>query len=64
MKTRRLGPFDVSAIGLGCMALSYGYGAPPAREAAERLLLRAVDLGVTLFDTAALWIRRQRRAAR
>jgi aryl-alcohol dehydrogenase-like predicted oxidoreductase len=55
MKTRRLGPFDVSALGLGCMALSYGYGVAPPLAAAERLLLRAVELGVTLFDTAALY---------
>jgi len=55
MKMRRLGPFDVSAIGLGCMALSHAYGTPPPPEAAERLLLRALDLGVTFFDTAALY---------
>jgi hypothetical protein len=37
------------------MNLSHAYGAPPAREAAETLLLKALDLGVTLFDTAALY---------
>jgi len=52
---RRIGPFEVSAIGLGCMNLSHAYGAPPPREAAEALLRRALDLGVTLFDTAALY---------
>jgi aryl-alcohol dehydrogenase-like predicted oxidoreductase len=52
---RRLGPFQVAAIGLGCMNLSHAYGAPPAAEAAERLLLEALDLGITLFDTAALY---------
>jgi aryl-alcohol dehydrogenase-like predicted oxidoreductase len=55
MKTRRIGPFEVSAIGLGCMNLSHAYGIPPPPEVAERLLLEALDLGVTLFDTAALY---------
>ena len=55
MQQRRIGPFQVSAIGLGCMNLSHAYGAPPTAEDAERLLLRALDLGVTLFDTAALY---------
>jgi aryl-alcohol dehydrogenase-like predicted oxidoreductase len=54
-RTRRLGPFEVAAIGLGCMNLSHAYGAPTAPEAGERLLLEALDLGVTLFDTAALY---------
>ncbi len=55
MVTRPLGPFSVSAIGLGCMNLSHAYGQPPSFEAAERLLLHALDQGVTLFDTAALY---------
>lgn len=52
---RAIGPFQVSPIGLGCMNLSHAYGAPPSAEDAERLLLTALDLGVTLFDTAALY---------
>lgn len=52
---RRIGPFTVSAIGLGCMNLSHAYGAPPPVADAERLLLQALDAGVTLFDTAALY---------
>jgi len=55
MPQRRIGPFTVTAIGLGCMNLSHAYAAPPPPEVAERLLLRALDLGVTLFDTAALY---------
>jgi aryl-alcohol dehydrogenase-like predicted oxidoreductase len=55
MKTRRIGPFAVAEIGLGCMNLSHAYGAPPPADAAERLLLAALDAGVTLFDTAALY---------
>jgi aryl-alcohol dehydrogenase-like predicted oxidoreductase len=52
---RSVGPFSVPPIGLGCMNLSHAYGAPPPAEAAERLLLDALDQGVTLFDTAALY---------
>ncbi len=52
---RTLGPFQVSALGLGCMNLSHAYGTPPSKAEAEALLLRALDLGVTLFDTAALY---------
>ncbi|MEO7335610.1 MAG: aldo/keto reductase [Caldimonas sp.] len=42
-------------MGLGCMNLSHAYGTPPSPEAAETLLLKALDLGVTLFDTASLY---------
>eukprot|EP01036_Dinobryon_divergens_P050842 gene50842-68058_t len=52
---RRIGAFTVSSIGLGCMNLSHAYGVPPSFETAERLLLRALDLGCTFFDTAALY---------
>ncbi|WP_298231728.1 aldo/keto reductase [uncultured Azohydromonas sp.] len=55
MQQRRIGPFSVSALGLGCMNLSHAYGVPPPPQEGERLLLRALDLGVTLFDTAALY---------
>ncbi len=55
MQIRNIGPFSVSAIGLGCMNLSHAYGAPPPADAAERLLLQALDAGVSLFDTAALY---------
>jgi aryl-alcohol dehydrogenase-like predicted oxidoreductase len=55
VNSRRIGPFEVSAIGLGCMNLSHAYGAPPPPAASERLLHRALELGVTMFDTAALY---------
>lgn len=52
---RRIGPFSVSAIGLGCMSLSENYGTPPAPEAAEAVLRHALELGIDFFDTAALY---------
>ena len=55
MQTRQLGPFQVNAIGLGCMSLSHAYGTPPPAEQAERVLLAAFDAGVDFFDTAALY---------
>ena len=55
MQARRVGPFSVSALGLGCMNLSHAYGTPPVPEAAEALLLRALDRGINFFDTAALY---------
>jgi aryl-alcohol dehydrogenase-like predicted oxidoreductase len=55
MQQRIIGPFKVSAIGLGCMNLSHAYGAPPPFEHAQALLHRALDLGITLFDTASLY---------
>ena len=55
LPTRRIGPFQVSAIGLGCMSLSHAYGTKPSEEEAAALLNRALDLGVTFLDTAALY---------
>ncbi|MEZ5669069.1 MAG: aldo/keto reductase [Alphaproteobacteria bacterium] len=55
MKTRRLGPFDVAEIGLGCMNVSHAYGPGPSPEDARALIRRAFDLGVTHFDTAAIY---------
>ena len=55
MQQRKLGPFEVSAVGLGCMALSHGYGTPPDRAITGRLLQTALEKGITHFDTAALY---------
>jgi len=57
MHSRKLGTqgLEVSAIGLGCMGLSYAYGAAVEEADALALLRRAVDLGVTFFDTAELY---------
>jgi len=55
MHTRRVGPFETSAIGLGCMSLSHSYGPAPSRDVAERVLLGALDAGYTFFDTAAVY---------
>ena len=54
MKKRTLGRsnLEVSAIGLGCMELSYGYGPATETQEAVRLIRTAVERGVTLFDTA------------
>jgi aryl-alcohol dehydrogenase-like predicted oxidoreductase len=54
MKKRKLGKSDleVSALGLGCMGLSYGYGPATERQQAITLIRTAFDRGVTFFDTA------------
>jgi aryl-alcohol dehydrogenase-like predicted oxidoreductase len=54
MQTRILGKsgLEVSALGLGCMGLSYGYGPATDRKDAIALIRAAVERGVTLFDTA------------
>ena len=55
MRTRRIGGVGVAEIGLGCMNLSHAYGVPPDRAQAERVVRRAIELGVTHFDSAALY---------
>ena len=54
MKTRKLGndQLEVSAIGLGCMGLSYGYGPALDKAAGIALIRSAYEKGVTFFDTA------------
>lgn len=55
MQDRALGPFRVTPIGLGCMNLSHAYGHPITEEQGKAVLLKALDLGITHFDTAALY---------
>src|SRR5260370_36561916 len=54
MQKRKLGSsgFEVSAIGLGCMTMTGGYGGKPDREEMIRLVRAAHEHGVTFFDTA------------
>src|SRR6476659_8607540 len=56
MKTRTLGQgLEVSAIGLGCMGMSFGLGPAADTEEMVRLIRSVVDLGVTFFDTAEVY---------
>src|SRR5438094_1126732 len=57
MQKRRLGKsnLEVSAIGLGCMGMSFAYGSPPDRKQMIDLLRKAVERGVTFFDTAEIY---------
>src|SRR5262252_5696913 len=57
MKERKLGKsgLEVSAIGLGCMGMSFGYGPPKDKEEMISLLHAAVERGVTFFDTAEVY---------
>jgi len=52
LKKRTLGNLEVSALGFGCMGLSYGYGPAIAKQQAIDVIRTAVDRGVTFFDTA------------
>jgi len=57
MKKRKLGKsgLEVSAIGLGCMGMSFGYGPPKDKQEMISLLHAAVERGVTFFDTAEVY---------
>ena len=57
MKKRKLGKsgLEVSAVGLGCMGMSFGYGPPKDRQEMILLIRAAVDRGVTFFDTAEVY---------
>src|SRR6476659_8798060 len=57
MKTRKLGKdgFEVSAIGLGCMGMSFGYGPAGDKNEMIKVIRAAVEQGVTFFDTAEVY---------
>ncbi len=55
MKSRQLGPLTTSTLGLGCMGMSHGYSPDGNESGALATLARAVELGVTLFDTAEVY---------
>ena len=57
MQKRKLGKsnLEVSAIGLGCMGMSFGYGPPKDKLEMVSLIRKAVELGVTFFDTAQVY---------
>lgn len=57
MKKRKLGKtnLEVSAIGLGCMGMSSGYGPPKDKQEMISLIRSAVDRGITFFDTAEIY---------
>ncbi len=57
MQTRKLGTnnLEVSALGLGCMGMSFGYGPPMDKSEAIALIRTAVERGVTFFDTAEVY---------
>ena len=55
MQTRKLGQLDVSALGLGCMGLSFAFGPPTDRPEAIKLIRAAYERGVTFFDTAEVY---------
>jgi len=57
MQKRKLGKsnLEVSALGLGCMGMSFGYGPPADKQEMISLIRTAVDRGVTFFDTAEVY---------
>jgi aryl-alcohol dehydrogenase-like predicted oxidoreductase len=56
VQKRKLGNnLEVSAMGLGCMGMSFGYGPPADKQEMIKLIHRAVELGITFFDTAEVY---------
>ena len=54
MKNRKLGQFQVSEIGLGCMNLSHAYGAPVSAEQGERVLLEALAIAKEVAEATTV----------
>ena len=55
MQKRKLGDLEVSALGLGCMGMSYGYGKPKDVKEMRELIAKAYDRGINFFDTAEVY---------
>src|SRR5580658_3973210 len=57
MQKRKLGNsnLEVSALGLGCMGMSFGFGPPADKQEMIALIRKAVELGITFFDTAEVY---------
>src|SRR5580692_10043056 len=57
MQKRKLGKsnLEVSALGLGCMGMSFSYGPPPDKREMISLIRSAVERGITFFDTAEVY---------
>src|ERR1043166_1648550 len=57
MQKRKLGKsgLEVSALGLGCMGMSFSYGPPKDKQEMTKLLRAAVERGITFFDTAEVY---------
>jgi len=55
MQTRKLGTLEVSALGLGCMGMSFGFGTVSDETEMIALIHKAVDMGTTFFDTAEVY---------
>ena len=55
MQKRKLGNLEVSAMGLGCMGMSFGFGPAMDKQEGIKLIRAAVERGVTFFDTAEVY---------
>jgi aryl-alcohol dehydrogenase-like predicted oxidoreductase len=55
MQKRKLGNLEVSALGLGCMGMSFGYGPPGEKQEMIRVIRTAFERGVTFFDSAEVY---------
>lgn len=55
MQKRKLGDLEASALELGCMGMSYGYGKPKDVKEMHELIAKAYDRGINFFDTAEVY---------